>query len=112
MALRISLIWATSGATIEARLPILSSTPSTFPKEIHMLRRTVMLLLAVLTAPTVLAQSEDFGKWKSLFNGKDVSGWVTAKKNHGKNVWKVDGGTLTNGKDGANNQNGKNRVAC
>ena len=67
-----------------------------------MSRWIVTLLFVVLAHPTVVAQSDDFGEWKSLFDGNDVSGWVTAKKSHGKNIWKVDGGTLTNGKDGAN----------
>lgn len=67
-----------------------------------MSRRIVALLFALLTGSGALAQSEDFGKWKSLFNGKDVSGWITAKKNHGENVWKVEDSALTNGKDGAN----------
>ncbi len=67
-----------------------------------MSRSIVTLLLAVLTGPTLVAQSDEFGEWKSLFNGNDVSGWVTAKKDHGENIWKVDGGSLTNGKNGAN----------
>ncbi len=67
-----------------------------------MSRRIAMLLFAALAGRALVAQSEDFGKWKSLFNGRDVSGWVTAKKEHGENVWKVDDGALTNGRDGAN----------
>ena len=47
---------------------------------------------------------ERFGEWKSLFNGKDLSGWQTAKTRQqgGKNRWRVEDGTLTNISGGMN----------
>ena len=30
-------------------------------------------------SPALRAQSEEFGKWVSLFNGKDTTGWIHAK---------------------------------
>jgi len=53
-----------------------------------------------LCVPQALGQSEDFGVWRSLFNGKDTSGWVVARgPNAGKKPekWSVADGALTNG---------------
>ena len=62
--------------------------------------------LSLLATAPLAAQSEEFGAWKSLFNGKDVSGWIAAKPdgsaNQKKNVWKAENGTLTNGGSGKN----------
>jgi hypothetical protein len=60
---------------------------------------TVSLLFTVSFLP---AQSEEFGKWTSLFNGKDTTGWVKAKpgSNQPDAPWKVEDGALTNGRDG------------
>ncbi len=63
-----------------------------------MSRHVALLVCAFLACSTSFAQTEEFGKWRSLFNGRDVSGWVSAKKEQGKNVWKVADGALTNGK--------------
>ena len=58
----------------------------------------------VLALGTFLcAQSEEFGAWKPLFNGKDVSGWVNVRDaNAGKppERWQVEDGALTNGSGG------------
>ena len=45
-----------------------------------------------------------FGGWTTLFNGKDLTGWQTAKTNQqgGKNRWQVEDGTLTNISGGMN----------
>jgi len=56
---------------------------------------SVLLLSAELRA-----QSDEFGKWISLFNGKDTTGWIHAKSAD-PIAWKVEDGALTNGKDGA-----------
>lgn len=43
------------------------------------------------------AQSEEFGKWQSLFNGKDTTGWRNAKGDQDKPCgWVVDSDGLTN----------------
>ncbi len=71
-----------------------------------MLRKLIFSLLLLGLCAQVQAQSEEFGKWKELFNGKDLTGWTNAKPtsgNHaGPNRWKVENGTLTNGKGGQN----------
>jgi hypothetical protein len=45
-----------------------------------------------------------FGEWKTLFNGKDLSGWQTAKPAQagGQNLWVVEDGALTNVRGGVN----------
>jgi 3-keto-disaccharide hydrolase len=63
--------------------------------------RTWILIASIVSAAvTANGQSDDFGKWKSLFDGKSLDGWKSAE---GENQWKVEDGALTNGKDGANN---------
>ena len=48
-----------------------------------------LLLLVVLMGGFVL-QSEAKPKWISLFNGKDLSGWIS----HGKATWSVQDGAI------------------
>ena len=67
-----------------------------------MSRHVGVFFFVVITSSAAFGQSEEFGKWTSLFNGTDLNGWVSAKKAHGANVWTVDDGTLTNGKGGVN----------
>jgi len=66
----------------------------------------LVLLVSLCLAGPLSAQSDEFGKWISLFNGKDTTGWVNAKPdegNHkGPNRWTVEDGALTNGNDGQN----------
>ncbi len=68
--------------------------------------RTVALFAGVLCGASLAwAQSEDFGAWKTLFNGKDTAGWVCAKDHGRRGVkagdaperWIVVDGALTNG---------------
>jgi hypothetical protein len=49
--------------------------------------------LAVLIAAALHAQSEEFGKWEPLANGKDLTGWTTAKFVESNN-WTVEDGAL------------------
>ena len=66
-----------------------------------MLLRAAILILLVSIAGSLSAQSDDFGKWVTLFDGKSMAGWVNAKAKAGAPVeWKVDDGAITNGKDG------------
>jgi hypothetical protein len=64
-------------------------------------RGTALASILFLAAP-VCGQSDEFGAWKTLFNGKDLSGWKAAKEDQagGKNLWLVEDGAMTNG--GAN----------
>src|SRR5437867_571685 len=59
----------------------------------------VALILVSFTR--LAAQSEEFGKWKPLWNGKDPSGWIVAKDDRVIPApWKVEDGAFTNGGDG------------
>lgn len=65
------------------------------------LREIVMVLALVLVPLSARGQSEEFGQWVSLFNGKDTSGWINAKKaDRNPSRWKVEDGALTNIGDG------------
>jgi len=68
-------------------------------KEVYMFSRTTVLVCFVCSSTSLIAQSEEFGKWKQLFNGKDLSGW---KEVRGKGHWRVEDGALTNGEGGGN----------
>ena len=64
-----------------------------------MLHRLLAVLsictVSSLFAPSLCAQSEEFGQWKSIFNGKDLSGWVNAKHAAKENSkWAVKDGVL------------------
>ncbi len=67
-----------------------------------MLRRLLTIGLFVLFSATLYAQSDAFGKWITLFNGKDTTGWQNAKPDlghhKGPNRWAVEDGCLTNTK--------------
>jgi hypothetical protein len=60
-----------------------------------------------LGAPRLAAQSDELGAWKTLFNGRDLSGWQNAKPNEGHhkgpNRWKVEDGALTQQGDKSEN---------
>ncbi len=61
--------------------------------------KTFVCGVVVAFAALVCGQSDEFGAWKSLFNGKDVSGWVNVRDaNAGKapDRWLVEDGALTN----------------
>ncbi len=69
------------------------------------------ILITLSATSSVWAKDSDpydidkrFGEWKSLFNGKDISGWQTAKTRQagGKNLWTVEDGALTNVRAGVN----------
>ncbi len=65
--------------------------------------KTLVCGTVVALGALLCAQSEEFGAWKSLFNGKDVSGWVNVRDaNAGKapERWLVEDGALTNKSDG------------
>ncbi|MCZ6792315.1 MAG: DUF1080 domain-containing protein [Planctomycetota bacterium] len=68
-----------------------------------MLRQLLALGSALLVTASLTAQSEDFGKWIALFNGKDLTGWQHAKHGPGQNPpnnWAAVDATLTNRKQG------------
>lgn len=48
-----------------------------------------LILIVALTSPNLMAQ--DDGDWVSLFNGKDLSGWITPAGDH---TWKVVDGVI------------------
>ena len=74
-------------------------------------RLLALTLLAILGLPGLLHADHHekkksgrdldplFGEWKTLFDGKTLEGWQTAKlkQKDGKNLWKAEEGTLTNG---------------
>jgi len=69
-------------------------------------RRTVIgiaavLVAALLSSGAAFAQDE-FGKWVSIFNGKDLTGWQNARDPGAENQWIVQDGALTNRKRGVN----------
>ena len=68
-----------------------------------MLRSSIPVLVLGLTA-SLPAQSDDFGEWAELFNGKDLEGWHTAKPSQagGENLWAVEDGALANIRGGVN----------
>lgn len=57
---------------------------------------------SLFPGPALLAQSDEFGQWIDLFNGKDTTGW---KNVDGKspNAWAVEDGALTQKGPGATN---------
>lgn len=64
-----------------------------------MIRTCRMAAIGLLAAALVHAQSEDFGAWKTLFNGKDLAGWVNVrgeKAGQPPHRWLVEDGTMTN----------------
>ena len=68
-----------------------------------MARKAVAVVLSLLFPALLSAQSDDFGKWVPLFNGKDTTGWTNAKGADGdKNRWTVEDGALTNETKGVN----------
>ena len=76
-----------------------------------MTRCLIALACLTLCSTTAIRAADEyrdidplFGEWKTLFNGKDLTGWTTAKlrQHKGENKWKVEDGTLTNGKNGQN----------
>jgi len=60
-----------------------------------MLRRMITLVAFGLFAAGLPAQGVDFGAWKDLSGGKDLSLWKNAKEKDGKNRWKMEDGALT-----------------
>ncbi len=64
--------------------------------------RIAIAFLSAFLPAAALAQSDEFGKWKPLFDGKGLGGWITARPAGAANVWLVEDGALTNGKDGVN----------
>jgi hypothetical protein len=69
-----------------------------------MARSTIIAALSLLVPAIAPAQSDDFGKWISLFNGKDTTGWINAKADDpaAKSRWTVEEGALTNETKGVN----------
>lgn len=66
--------------------------------------RTIFTAVIVsLAASNANAQSEHFGKWVSLFDGKSTSGWRNAKGPNAKAEkrcdWVVEDGALTNNRE-------------
>jgi hypothetical protein len=68
-----------------------------------MIRSLTLSMSLVCAASFAFGQSEEFGAWKTLFNGKDATGWLVAKKRGGRAIgdapagWSVVDGALTNG---------------
>ncbi|MBI4600695.1 MAG: DUF1080 domain-containing protein [Planctomycetes bacterium] len=56
--------------------------------------RSLSVLFVLVLPAGLCAQSEELGKWISLFNGKDASGWTNAKSFEA-NAWTVADGALT-----------------
>ena len=60
-----------------------------------MQRLALLIAVTLLLAPSLAAQSDDFGAWQELFNGKDLSGWTVAKpRDDNDHKWVVAEGTL------------------
>ena len=58
-------------------------------------RRLAAAAFAFSIPGLLAAQSDDFGKWEPLANGKDLSGWTNAKSAEpGTNKWTVEDGAL------------------
>jgi hypothetical protein len=70
------------------------------------MRKVLAVAALLLPAAALDAQSEEFGKWKALFNGKDTSGWQKAKPSQpGETLrWAAEDGTLTNTHSGGEGQ--------
>ena len=60
-----------------------------------MIRVSLAAVLFVSAASSVHAQSEEFGAWQSLFNGSNLSGWVSTSAPAAPNGWTVEDGVLT-----------------
>lgn len=62
-------------------------------KSALLIRRSLMIsgILIFITNSTVFSQHSDQG-WKSLFNGEDLSGWITPEGDNGH--WKVVDGVI------------------
>lgn len=66
-------------------------------------RAFLLSCLVLLLGSTAFSQSEEFGQWQSLFDGKTTAGWVNVRgDNAGKAAsrWLVEDGVLTNIKSG------------
>jgi hypothetical protein len=86
------------------RTLVLDWMRTTHTKGTAMARKTIIAALSVFFPAFAAAQSDDFGKWISLFNGKDTTGWINAKSEDpgAKNRWTVEDGALTNETKGVN----------
>ena len=59
-----------------------------------MIRRCIAALLLFFVTSSLRAQSEEFGAWQSLFNGSNLSGWMSTDHPAAPNGWTVEDGVL------------------
>jgi 3-keto-disaccharide hydrolase len=65
-------------------------------------RLILQSVLLIVTAALVAGAEESHGEWRSLFNGKDLSGWKIV----GNAAWRVEDGVIVGTQDGDASRSG------